>query len=416
MKRYCGFDFGTSNAVVTLLGEDDVEQRVVADSSELFLPDCGPLAQKRYIGERAALEYVDSGMKGRYIQSLKSVLSDPGFSHTIIYDKRYTPEELVAMIIRSFKERVEQDIGEELEAAVFGRPARFSDVDENDRLAEARLLSAAQRCGFKRIEFMSEPVAAASGFATRIQTDALALVCDLGGGTSDFSLVQFRGPERLKVLSTHGVKIGGDNFDGEIMWNRLVPYFGYGTEYESYGKMLPVPVHIFRTICYWERISFLKTMEYRDELRYIRNGAADKSAIDWLISLIDDDLGFALFREIRTAKHELSNSNSTAIRFFQKVIELKERIRLSDFERFIEDEIEGIQNTVAETLKQAEVGESEVTKLYLTGGSSMVKCVRESLSRRFPKAEVALDSERFNTVSLGLALEARSRGIITAVI
>ena len=156
--------------------------------------------------------------------------------------------------------------------------------------------------------------------------------------------------------------------------------------------------------------------EYRDELRYIRNGAADKSAIDWLISLIDDDLGFALFREIRTAKHELSNSNSTAIRFFQKVIELKERIRLSDFERFIEDEIEGIQNTVAETLKQAEVGESEVTKLYLTGGSSMVKCVRESLSRRFPKAEVALDSERFNTVSLGLALEARSRGIITAVI
>ncbi len=82
----------------------------------------------------------------------------------------------------------------------------------------------------------------------------------------------------IAIAANLGVRVGGDDFDGEIMWNRLVRYFGYGTKYESYGKMLPVPVHIYRALMRWDRIPFLKTLEYRDDLRYIHSGAEDRVA------------------------------------------------------------------------------------------------------------------------------------------
>ena len=179
MPFYCGFDFGTSNTVVTLISDDftganaaplhaplHAPSKIFADSSLLFLPDCGPYAQKRFVGRSAVDEYIDSGMNGRFIQSIKSVLPDPDFVYTMIFEKRYTLEELVAMIMRDYKNRIEGFLGREIRSAVFGRPVRFSDVDENDALAVERLKTAAERCGFTHIALQYEPVAAASQYAS----------------------------------------------------------------------------------------------------------------------------------------------------------------------------------------------------------------------------------------------------------
>ena len=407
MQFYCGFDFGTSNTVVTLLGENTSGQKVFADSSVLFLPDCGAYAQKRFVGQRAVDEYVSAGMNGRFVQSIKSVLPDPAFTQTLIYEKTYTPEELVAMIIKDFKDRIEDFVGEPVTGAVFGRPVRFAQEEPNDQLAEQRLRAAAERCGFERIEFVREPVAAAVRYRSSLESGACAVVCDFGGGTADFSVILIDEAAGMRIPSSHGVRVGGDDLDGEIMWHRLVSYFGYGTEYESYGNMLPVPVHIFRTICRWDRIPFLKTTEYHEDLKYIRNGAKDKAAIGRLISLIEEDLGFALFQSIRTAKHDLSEADTAAVRFFEGPIELKERINAAEFGRYISGEIGNIRKAVDHTLALAEIEPEMVGTVFLTGGTSAVREVQEQVRMLFPDADFRLDTEKFNTVSFGLAMEAK---------
>lgn len=414
MRYYCGFDFGTSNTVVTLLGETTTGQKVFSDATVLFLPDCGPYAQRRYVGEEAVTEYVNAGMDGRFIQSIKSVLPDPGFTRTQIYEKTYTPEELVAMILTNFKERVEDFIGEEISGAVFGRPVRFSTEEANDALAEERLRAAAGRCGFDRVSFSFEPVAAALRYQDELSPGDRAIVCDLGGGTADFSVIVVDRNGAMSIPASFGVRVGGDDFDSQIMWHRLVSYFGFGTEYESYDKLLPVPVHIYRTICRWDRIPFLKTTEYHDDLKYIRNGAVDKAAIDRLISLIEDDLGFALFRAIRDAKHDLSHNDSAAVRFFEKTIELKERIYEGEFSTYIEDEIHRIEEAVLETLGMAGVAPRDIHTVFLTGGSSAVRQVQKHIATVLPGADIRHDTEMFNSVSLGLAMEAKRIQLATA--
>ena len=65
------------------------------------------------------------------------------------------------------------------------------------------------------------------------------------------------------------------------MWNRVVEKFGYESTYESFGKYLPVPVHIFRIISRWDQIHFLKTTKYREELRYYLRSSDNPLAIPW---------------------------------------------------------------------------------------------------------------------------------------
>ena len=415
MRYYCGFDFGTSNTVVTLLGEKGTGQKVFADASVLFLPDCGAYAQRRFVGQQAIDEYVASGMDGRFIQSIKSLLPDPGFEQTEIYEKRYTLEELIAMILNDYKIRIEDFLCEEVAGAVFGRPVRFSTESSEDQLAEQRLRTAAERCGFTHIEFVYEPVAAAIRYRSSLEPGSSALVCDFGGGTADFSVIHLDDSSEMHIRATHGVRVGGDDLDGEIMWHRLVGYFGFGTKYESFGKMLPIPVHIYRTICRWDQIPFLKTSQYHDDLAYIRNGAADKPAVSRLIALVEEDLGFALFQAIRAAKHSLSESDTAAVRFFEGPVELKERLSGEQFGEYIAPEVGEITEAVSTILASSGVGRDKITTVFLTGGSSMVGSIQRSVEELFPDADVRLDTEKFNSVSLGLAMEAKRLDLATVV-
>jgi len=406
-RLYCGFDFGTSNTVVTVINEAGETLALIADASVLFLPDCGARAQERYVGAEAVDRYIGSGMDGRFIQSIKSVLPDPAFRGTEIYEKRYSAEELVAMVLAHFRNAVEGELGIDVDHAVFGRPVRFSDEPERDRLAEARLRAAAERCGFRDVAFELEPVAAARRFASLVSPGLHGLVCDFGGGTSDFSVISVDDQSRMTVPANHGVRVGGDDFDGEIMWHRLIPYFGYGTKYESFGRMLPVPVHIYQALRQWERIAFLKTSQYREDLRYIHSGANDRIAIEWLMKLIDEDLGFALFQAIRNAKHMLSEEESAAVVFFEHGLELKERIYYDEFASYIEGEIAKVSKAIEHVLREAELSADQVGALFLTGGSSFAKPLQERVTGMFPGVPIRLDSDRFNSVSLGLATKAR---------
>ena len=125
------------------------------------------------------------------------------------------------------------------------------------------------------------------------------------------------------------------------------------------------------------------------------------------MALIDEDLGFSLFQAIRGAKHALSESESAAVRFFERGIELKERISREDFRFFISDELSKISTAIDETLKLAGLREADIQSVFLTGGSSLVHTLRDRIVDRFSSAEMRFDTDRFNTVSLGLAMHAR---------
>src|SRR5690606_9576768 len=118
-------------------------------------------------------------------------------------------------------------------SVVLGRPARFSTDEGRDQLAQSRLEAAARLAGFKNIEFFAEPLAAAYDYRQGITRDKLVLVVDLGGGTSDFTVIKVShgSQSQSEVLSLGGVSIAGDAVDGEIMTHKVAKHFGCDVKY-----------------------------------------------------------------------------------------------------------------------------------------------------------------------------------------
>jgi hypothetical chaperone protein len=286
---------------------------------------------------------------------------------------------------------------------VLGRPVHFSARPENDGLAEHRLRDAAVLAGFTDIRFQQEPVAAGWSFASAIRQERLVLVADLGGGTADFCLLLFRPDKRHEVLGVGGARIGGDDFDGRIMWNRLVHRFGYGSRFESWGKMLEVPVHIFVALCRWDRIPFLKESRTWRDLQYILTGSTDVPGITRLMDLIRHDLGFPLYQAIAAAKHALSQNQGSTVALDRDGVTLREEITRAQFEGMVSDDIARIAETVEQTLAAAGRTPRDVDVCFMTGGCSLVPAVSARFGQIFP-GKLSTEGDAFTSVASGLAL------------
>lgn len=415
MSHYCGIDFGTSNSVVTVL--KDEKPIVMREPSLMFFPDSRDSSAERYCGSRALEEYLSRGMRGRFFQSVKSILPDPGFTHTKINGKPFNAEQLVAVMLRFLRSKAEEASGTEITRAVLGRPARFSEKPDREKLAQERLERAVALAGIEEAHYELEPVAGAHAYAAKgneefTSSERQVFVADHGGGTSDFTYMTLRGTtglERGDILATHGIRAGGDDFDASVMWNSLVPYFGYGATFESFGKMLPVPVHIFRILSRWDRIHFLKTLSYREEFRSYLRSSDNPRAIRRLISLVENDLGYFVARAVEAAKIALSDVDRAVIDYEYEDISIYESLQRADFESFVAEHIARISEAVAETLDRA--GRYDVDTVFLTGGSSRVPVLRRVFEERFKGALLIDDADQFQSVSLGLALLARQRGL-----
>jgi hypothetical chaperone protein len=406
MSWSCGIDFGTTNSVAALARADGAacSARVVASEPSCVLVTDDGSTQKLFVGDEAIARYRGSAKETRFVKSMKSVLSDPGFTSTKIFGRPYTASHLARPVIAELKARLERELGEPVTRVVMGRPVHFSAKHENDPLAEERLMEAARLAGFKDVTFQLEPIAAGWSYAARIRSESTVIVADIGGGTADFCVIRFRPDSRHEVLSTGGAKIGGDDFDARIMWNRLVETFGYGSRYESWGKMLEVPVHIFVALCRWDRIPFLKESRTRSDLRYILSGSTDKPAITRLMTLIDGDLGFSVYRAIAAAKHALSREPAARVSFMGSGLAIDEEIRRPDFEEMIREDIEGMGRTAEETLAAAGVSAEDIDSCFLTGGCSLVPAVGARFCRILSADRVKTGADAFSSVATGLAL------------
>ena len=413
--EYFGLDFGTTNSSLSWARRDG--QVALCD---VDLPALNPrvlrsllyfsLDERDFVvGQRAISEYLREDMQGTLIQSIKTFLADNSFERTWVYDRFYALEDLIAVVFRHVRAAIAKLTAGDV-SLVVGRPSVFVDRLEKEQIAQDRLRKAAQLAGFFDIEFQYEPIAAGLAYEESLTAPEVALIADLGGGTSDFTVMRLgtrhRGERREDILATGGVQVAGDSFNASIMSRRLTKYFGAGTTYRSFkGDELPFPSALLATLARWHHVSFLRSRETREQLRRLHWTCSDPGAVAALEALVEGNYAFYLFQEIERAKSELSEREATTIRFDHDVIHIKERVQRTDFEALIAADRERIQRCMHGVLQAAGLQRADVDAVFLTGGSAQIPVIRRMFAEEF--GEEKLKSKDYLTsVAVGLGLTA----------
>jgi len=274
------------------------------------------------------------------------------------------------------------------------------------------LREAFKLAGFDRVDFEMEPVAAAYAYEATLDHDELILIGDFGGGTSDFSLlrvgpkVRRRGRTAKDLLGTSGVGLAGDAFDARIVHELVSPVLGSNSEARSLNKTLPaVPAWIYAKLEHWHHLSFLRTSNVREILRSAHRRALEPEKIESLIAIIDENLGYQLHQAVQQVKFELSHSQAAEFRFDEGSLNLRIPVTRREFESWIGNELQAIEECIDGLLHTSGVDPREVDRVFLTGGSSFVPAVRRIFTRRFGKQRICSGNE-FTSVAHGLALRA----------
>jgi hypothetical chaperone protein len=414
-------DFGTSNSLLAAANADAVFPPIPLEPgapdptilrSILYFPS----AARFHIGEEALSKYVENGLDGRFLRSLKRHLASRSFRGTYICDRPMLVEDLVAVILREMRRRANEHFSADVRRVVLGRPARFSEDDRDDDFAERRLRSAAERAGFEEIHFLPEPVAAAREFRAVFTGDGQGcfLVADFGGGTSDFTVMRLgRGDfTRDDVLAIGGVAVAGDALDSSIMRSQVAKHFGSEVTYKVPlgSNVLGMPLPIVEQLCSPAHLSILRRPDVAEFLRSVRSwslGDHDKEKLDQLTTLVDDALGFQLFEVIEQAKRRLSTDDATDIDFVYPSIEVHERVTRAGFERSAERAKDVILRCLDETVERAGMGREGIDVVCCTGGTARVPALAQAIAARFGEAKVQR-FRSFHAVVEGLAEHART--------
>lgn len=363
-------------------------------------------------GPAAIDEYLDSCGTGRLIQSLKSYLADRSFEATSIFGSSYSLVELLGFLVRAVRAASEAQLGPAGRRLVVGRPVRFAGADEpdGDALAARRLRAALAAAGFEEVVFEYEPVAAAYYYETRLDHDELVLIADFGGGTSDFSLLRVGPSARARpdrrILGSDGVGIAGDALDAKILHHVVSPALGLGARYRSMlGKELATPVWIYARLRRWHHLSFLNSKQTSALLREIRAQSFEPEKISALIHVVENDLGYHLYRAVERAKVELSSGDEARFLFEADPVHIEQTLTRANFETWIADEIGAMAACVDRLLASVGVTPRDVDRVFTTGGTSFVPAVRALFDTRFGPDKVIAGGEMVSVAS-GLALRA----------
>jgi hypothetical chaperone protein len=281
-----------------------------------------------------------------------------------------------------------------------------------DAEAQRQLEGAVRGQGFRHVEFQFEPIAAALDYEQQVTHEELALVADIGGGTSDFTVIRLS-PERARavdrkvdILSTGGVHVGGTDFDRLLSLLKVMPLLGYGTETADGKRNLPsAPYYDFAT---WHRINRLYNQKALLELRSTLREARYPDLVALLVALVEGRQGHRLAGRVEEAKVALSEAPQTAFRFVTPTVDLGAPITLKDLTHAIAGATESIAKAAATALKAAGVKADAIETLILTGGSTKVPAVATALRSLFPRAK-AVETDAFGSVGLGLAIDASRR-------
>ena len=412
--RACGIDFGTSNSTVGWL-RPGVETLIALEDDKITLPSVVffNIEERRPVYGRLALHEYLEGYEGRLMRSLKSLLGSKLIKHdTSVLGTAMPFKDLLGLFIAQLKKRAEATAGREFEEVVLGRPVYFVDDDPlADQEAENTLTDVARAIGFKEVSFQYEPIAAAFDYESTIQREELVLIVDIGGGTSDFSLVRLS-PERRgmdhrqdDILATGGVHVGGTDFDKQLSLQGVMPLFGYGSRMKS-GAYMPTSHHM--NLATWHTINSVYSQKSQLALGSMRYDIEDVSGIDRLFKLIEQRAGHWLAMEIEETKIELTHNDNRHLPLDRVEAGLSVDLSRVMFEAAIDNQLERIRNSVTQLLSSAGVGVEQVDTVFFTGGSSGIPALRQSVSAMLPNAR-HVEGNIFGSIGSGLAIEAKKR-------
>ena len=356
MAKIIGIDLGTTNSAVAVM---EGGSPVIIPNSEgnRTTPSVVAFSKdgERLVGETAKRQAITN--PDRTISSIKREMGSD-FKTAEIDGKKYSPEEISAMILQKLKSDAEKYLNDTVTNAVITVPAYFTDAQRQATKDAGKI------AGLTVDRIINEPTAASLAYGLDKEHDqAKIMVYDLGGGTFDVSILEV-GDGVFEVLSTRGNnKLGGDDFD-----NKVVDYLAGEFKKES-------------------GVDLTKDLTAMQRLK----DAAEK------------------------AKKELSSTMTTNVNlpFITAVdgqpVHLDISLSRAKFDELTKDLVEATRGPVNDALKDAGLSASDVEKVLLVGGSTRIPAVQELVKNIIGK-EPQRDINPDESVALGAAIQG---GVLT---
>jgi hypothetical chaperone protein len=416
-----GIDFGTSNSAAALVDDDGQLCVIPLDGASLAMPTALFFSNETHttlFGTQAMQAYL-GGVEGRLMRSIKSLLGSKLLDeYTVVNGQSVRFFDIVVLFFKELKARCEAHVGRPIERAMLGRPVHFVDDDaERDALAQATLGRAAHEAGFTHIEFQLEPIAAAFDFEQRVTRETTALVVDIGGGTSDFTVIRL-GPDRRHktdrssdILATTGVHLGGTDFDRLLDLRHVMPLLGYG-HIGPGGR--PIPNSVFFDLSTWHLIHHAYTRKSMHFARELWTSYADLALHARLMQVLEGHHGHRILAGVEAAKIACSVSNESAavdLDFLQlpgntsattpsMTPSLAPVITPHSMGEALAQSLDQVVQCALQCVQAS--GLAAVDVVYLTGGSSALQPLVNALQAALPGATL-VPGDRFGGVAAGLA-------------
>jgi hypothetical chaperone protein len=410
-----GIDFGTSNSAAALIGADGQMHTMTLDGARTEMPTALFFASETHTvlyGSEAMQAYLN-GTEGRLLRSLKSLLGSQLMDeYTAVNGQSIRFFDIVVLFFKELKRRCEEQAGQTLTRAMLGRPVHF--VDDNpdrDALAQETLGRAAREAGFTDIAFQLEPIAAALDYEQRVTTETTALVVDIGGGTSDFTVIRLN-PARSQqsdrtadILATTGVHIGGTDFDRLLDLATVMPLLGY-RHIGTGGR--PVPNSVFFDLTTWHLIHQAYTRKAMHFAKELWTDYADQTLHARLMDALEGQHGHRMLAGVEAAKIACSISGNDALVDLGFLVALgkglSEHLGATVTAPVMAN---ALQQALGQVVQCAQLcvqrsGLPTVDAVYLTGGSSALRPLMQALRTAMPEATV-VEGNRFSGVAAGLA-------------
>jgi hypothetical chaperone protein len=374
----------------------------VDDLTLLQLVDSGEFA----FGEEGFKRYLKTPEKGRLIYSPKNFLGA-----NLVAGQKQAFVGMIAKQLAFFKASAESQMQQSVDTAVIGRPVRFHGTrgEEGNSQAIDIMREAATQAGFKTVDFLEEPIAAAYKIERKLEKETRVLVVDIGGGTTDICCIK-PSPEKLSnlqrqqdVLSVTGARLGGMECDKNLIIKSIAPTMGAGLSMQS---GLPVPPTYFTDMCAVDDIPKLNRFfsdDYGLDIAQTMSIVKDKEPLSRLLTIQEEKLSARLVNSSRLAKELLSSKPEITLPLGYIEPDYSVTISNADLDRSMKPWMDRVKRLVSECLDNS----SEAPEmLFITGGMSLSPIVKKQLKEVMLPDLPLIEGDAFNSVCEGLAIQA----------
>lgn len=404
MSPAIGVDFGTSNTAAAIL-TDGAARIVPLEAGQETLPTAVFLdyAARRTVFGSAAVRAMIDGQDGRFMRALKSVLGTPlAREKRQFLNRRLTLLDVVTEFLGEIRARAEAATGVKVRRVVAGRPVRFHSADPaRNAQAGADLRECYRAAGFDEIRFVNEPEAAARAAGPG---RGLGLIVDIGGGTSDFTLFESR-DGAVRILASHGIRLGGTDFDKVLSLEKAMPLLGLGgvLRNEIGPGRHDVPRALFHDLASWEKIAFLYGPATLRNAKAMARLAVEPRRLARLVRVIENEIGHDVAFAVEAAKIGANGAAEAGIDLGLVEPGLRPVLTATELAAALHPSARAIRAAIDEVLAMAGIGGDAVGRVIFVGGSSLLSVVEAEVRAALPGAE-AERSDVFTAVVRGLAL------------